>query len=74
MHGVVSLLDHKHYQLTEKLWHELEREVGLRGVYITPFPHFSYHVACGYDVATLEPILQHTARKAKEFKVKTSGY
>jgi 2'-5' RNA ligase len=73
MHGVVSLLDHKHYQLTEKLWHELEGGLGLRGVYITPFPHFSYQVAQGYDVATLEPILQRTARKAKEFKVKTSG-
>jgi hypothetical protein len=46
MHGVVSLLDAAHYQAVESLWAELAA-CGLRGVYVTPFPHFSYHVAAG---------------------------
>jgi hypothetical protein len=47
MHGVVSLLDAAHYQAVESLWAELAAACGLRGVYVTPFPHFSYHVAAG---------------------------
>jgi hypothetical protein len=42
MHGIVSLLDDRHYQLVENLWAELEREFSIRGVYVTPYPHFSY--------------------------------
>ena len=49
MHGIISLLDNDHYQLVEEVWAELEREFSVHGVYVTPYPHFSYHVAQGYD-------------------------
>ena len=73
MHGVVSLLDDEHSKLAEALWAELEKELGLRGVYVTPFSHFSYHVAQGYDVTRLEPRLRQVASHAQAFRVRTSG-
>jgi hypothetical protein len=54
MHGIVSLLDSKHNQFIEELWAELKQEFSVDGVYITPYPHFSYHVAQDYDVDKIE--------------------
>jgi 2'-5' RNA ligase len=73
MHGVVSLLDSKHYRIVEELWAELEREFAVRGVYVTPYPHFSYQVASQYDEEQLERILQRIADKSSPFQVKTTG-
>lgn len=73
MHGIVSLLDDDHYQMVEDVWRGLEETLGLRGVYVTPFPHFSYHVADHYDVEELEPILQEFAAQTAPFEVLTTG-
>jgi len=73
MHGIVSLLDDKHYLLIENLWAELDQEFAVRGVYITPYPHFSYQIAQGYNVEQLEPILRRFASRQAVFQVKTSG-
>ncbi len=73
MHGIVSLLDNKHNQLIEELWAELEREFSVHGVYVTPYPHFSYHVAQDYDVDKIEPVLQRITSNITTFKVRTSG-
>jgi len=73
MHGVVSLLDNKHNQLVEDLWAELAREFAVSGVYVTPYPHFSYQVARIYDVESLEPILRRFAASKVPFKVRAGG-
>lgn len=73
MQGVVSLLDDEHYALVEGLWAELEREFGVRGVYATPFPHFSYQVAQRYDLERAAAVLAETARAARPFKIRTAG-
>ncbi len=73
MNGVVSLLDPEHYALTEALWAELAGALGLRGVYATPYPHFSYHVAAGYDRARLQSALQQATAGAQAFMVTTAG-
>ncbi len=73
MHGIVSLLDNDHNQLVEELWAELKQEFSVDGVYITPYPHFSYHVAQDYDVDKIEPVLQRITSNIKTFKVRTSG-
>jgi 2'-5' RNA ligase len=73
MHGIVSLLDNEHYQLVEDLWAELEREFSVRGIYITPYPHFSYHVAQHYDVDELESILKRITSNITTFQVRTGG-
>jgi len=73
MHGVVSLLDDEHYALVEDLWDELEKRLDVRGFCNTPFPHFSYHVAEGYDVDLLESILRRCASHCTPFRVRTAG-
>jgi 2'-5' RNA ligase len=71
--GIVSLLDAHYYQIVEDLWAELKREFGVQGVYVTPFPHFSYQVANQYNFELLEPILRDFAASHKSFYVNTSG-
>ena len=73
MEGIVSLLDDKHYQVVEDLWAELAREFGVRGVYITPYPHFSYHVAAHYEIESLTPIIERITSNITTFQVRTSG-
>jgi 2'-5' RNA ligase len=73
MEGIVSLLDDTHYKLTEQLWAELEQRFGVRGIYVTPYPHFSYHVAGKYDVDKLDKALEWAARTSAPFTVSTSG-
>jgi hypothetical protein len=73
MHGIVTLLDNEHYQLVEDLWTELKREFSVDGVYVTPYPHFSYHAAQDYDVDKIESVLERIASNITTFKVRTSG-
>jgi len=73
MHGIVSLLDSKQNQLVEEIWAELEREFSVQGVYITPYPHFSYHVAQAYDIDKIAPVLQRITSNITTFNVKTGG-
>ena len=73
MHGIVTLLDNEHHQLVEDLWTELKREFSVDGVYVTPYPHFSYHVAQDYDVDKIESVLERIASNITTFKVRTSG-
>jgi hypothetical protein len=73
MQGIVTLLDARHTALTEAIWAELAGALGLRGVYVTPFPHFSYHVANRYDPGGLTAALRAAAAGAQPFTVTTSG-
>jgi 2'-5' RNA ligase len=72
MQGIVTLLDPAHYAATEALWTELAEALGLRGVYVTPFPHFSYHVAHGYARDALAAALSQAAA-TPPFTVTTAG-
>ncbi len=73
MHGIVSLLDQAHNDAVEWLWQELADRCGVRGVYVTPFPHFSYHVAATYDVKQATAIVERVARDMAPFEVRTTG-
>ena len=73
MNAIVSILDKHHYQMVEDIWAKLERELAVRGVYNTPYPHFSYQIAQRYDVEQLELILQHFASNSTPFQVRTTG-
>jgi 2'-5' RNA ligase len=73
MHGVVSLLDDKHYATVENLWAEFRVKFGLYGVRATPFPHFSYHVAEHYDLDVLASSLKTVAETTSRFHIKTTG-
>ena len=73
MHGVVSLLDDEHYELVEGIWAELARDFGVRGIYVTPFPHFSYRVAESLDAEAVETALRATAQTTAPFKIHAAG-
>ena len=73
MHGIVSLLDDAHYERVEQLWTDLAIRFGLRGIYGTPYPHFSYQVVADYDLVGLEPVLQAVAGATAVFTIHTSG-
>jgi 2'-5' RNA ligase len=73
MHGVVSLLDDSSSRMVEKLWAEIEREFGIRGVYQSPFPHIPYHVAASYGVDKIKTVMQVFACHTSPFRVRCCG-
>lgn len=73
MHGVVSLLEDRFYNRVEEIWAKLERKFGVRGIYVTPFPHFSYQVAKHYDLGSLEIALHNLAMENRTFRIRTGG-
>jgi 2'-5' RNA ligase len=73
MHGVVSLLDDEHYRIIEGVWEELSQNFGVRGIYSTPFPHFTYQVSEVYDLDRVETGLKRIASEMQPFNVRTGG-
>lgn len=74
MEGVVSLLPEQYYRQVENLWAELQQEFAVQGVYDTPYPHFSYHVAQHYEVEKAVPLLERITSNITKFQVRTSGF
>ncbi len=73
MHGLVSLLPDPFYKQVESTWQRLESEMGLRGIRVTPYPHFSWQIAEDYDLDRLQPILEQIASQTKPFPAYTAG-
>jgi len=73
LYAVVSLLDERHSRQVEQIWTDLRERCAVAGIYKTPFPHFSYHVATGYDLGRLETALRRFARTCRPFRVRTNG-
>jgi 2'-5' RNA ligase len=73
MQGVVSLLDDQHYARVEAIWEELGQKFDVRGMYVTPYPHFSFQVAEAYDEAACEHFLTELAARTRPFRVRTAG-
>ena len=73
MHGIVSLLDHRHAAQVAAVWTSLQDRLGLQGMDVPPFPHVSYHVAEQYEVALVEPILRAFATSTAPLEVVTTG-
>jgi 2'-5' RNA ligase len=73
MQGVVSLLDDQHYAQVEDIWEELGQKFDVRGMYVTPYPHFSFQVAERYDEAACEVFLRELAARTRPFRVRTAG-
>jgi 2'-5' RNA ligase len=71
--AIVSILDPEHYARVEQLWEELEDRFGLKHPFLTPIPHFTYHVAEDYDAEALEHRLASLTRHRRPFTVRTSG-
>ena len=73
MHGLVTLLPSPYHERVELIWDRLERRCGLTGIRVTPYPHFSWQTAEGYDFDRLEAAIQRVATRTEPFAVKLAG-
>ncbi len=73
MNAIISLLDREHERQVLALWEELERQFDVYGVYVTPYPHFSYQLAGEYDLLHVEEGLAQVAAQTESFTIKTAG-
>src|SRR5947209_3113944 len=73
MQGVVSLLDDRHYARVQAIWEELGQKFNVRGMYVTPYPHFSLQVAEQYEEEACESYLRSLAARTRPFRVRTAG-
>ena len=73
MHGLVSLLPAPYYEQVLALWRELEDEISLHGIRVTPHPHFSWQIAREYQLEELEGIIRRLAGSIAPFTVRTTG-
>lgn len=73
MYAIVSLLGKPYQERVEQLWAELQRDFGVQGVYVTPYPHFSYQIVAHYDLDKLLPRLRHFAAHHAPFTIRTTG-
>jgi 2'-5' RNA ligase len=71
--GIVTLLDPPHDAAIRSLWDEFQAQFGLQGVAMTPFPHFSYHVADQYDIPRLRETIASYTAQITTFSVQTTG-
>ena len=73
MDGVVSLLGGGYAERVAAIWAELEREIGLQGVYITPHPHISYAVAGHFPPERVLPALEGVAARFAPLTLRLAG-
>ena len=73
MPGLVSTLDQTHHTLVEEIWQELETDCGLKGINVTPLPHFSWQIAEDYEWDALNNALQEITEATQHFMVQTTG-
>jgi 2'-5' RNA ligase len=73
MHGIVALLDDVHTARVEALWDELNQSCGLTCIQMSPFPHFSWHIAEQYTLSHLEDKIALIAQHTAPFTIRTAG-
>jgi 2'-5' RNA ligase len=73
MHGVVSLLSAPFSGETLRAWNTLERKHGLRGIRMTPYPHFSWLIATEAPQAGLRQALAEVAAETRPLVVRAGG-
>lgn len=73
MDGIVTNLPEPFYTQTLHLWEELESSCGVRQVFSTPVPHFSWQVAAEYEMPRLGAVLAPLCKAARPFSVHTTG-
>lgn len=59
--------------MVRDLWAELDSQFIRQGFCPTPYPHLSFHVAEGYDLAALGPGLARVAASTPPLRLRTSG-
>ena len=73
MQGIASLLPQPYYGQVEALWAELETNFGLKGVCVTPYPHFTWQIAPAYNLERIRAVLDDIASRTAPFEISTTG-
>ncbi|WP_207431228.1 2'-5' RNA ligase family protein [Sabulibacter ruber] len=73
MVAIVSLLDQEHSDKLNGLIFSLEREFGIRGVQMTPYPHITWLTVNDGSLHNLQETLGHAAGICCKFKIYTTG-
>lgn len=73
MYGVVALLDEENHRKIEQIWREIRKTLGTHGISKIPVPHFSFHVAKGYDLDALKILVESESKTIEPFNVRTIG-
>jgi hypothetical protein len=71
--SIASLLNPAADKATQELWRWLEWDCGLKGIRLTPTPHFSWVSAVDYDRPPLAMELAKLVRGMRPFRVRTTG-
>ncbi len=73
MRAIVSLLEVSADTRIQAIWRDLEKDCQLKGIRITPIPHFSWQIAEDYDLPALKKVLRQIAAATRPFMVRTAG-
>ena len=73
MHGLVTILPTPFYEKVETLWGELEQRFDIRGIYVTPYPHFSWQIGTHYPQDVLQQAVKGMALQTQSFQIRTTG-
>ncbi len=73
MYGIVTIVEDEWGDLVRKMWSDLKSSQGSEAVVGFSLPHFTYHVADDYDMATVERLLKKLASNTQEFSVPSGG-
>lgn len=71
--AIVSLLDENAQAKVESHWDHLERNCGLKGIRITPYPHISLQVAEHHALEPVKEVLKSKAEKLATLSVQIAG-
>ncbi|MBN2148016.1 MAG: 2'-5' RNA ligase family protein [Anaerolineales bacterium] len=73
LHAVVTVLGEPYYSEVKKIWQDLEQACGVKGVWVSAVPHFSWIGMTGFDEGCLDEGLRELAAEAQPFMVQTSS-
>lgn len=73
MHTIISELDSESSKIVRDLWQQLHDKCGLRGIYMTPTPHFTWLVAEKFELDLVKSILNDIVAEIQSFKLHTFG-
>ena len=69
MQGLVSILPQPYYDHVLEIWDDLEAKFGLKGIRVTPLPHFTWQVADQYQVPELLKSMRSIAANTPPMEV-----
>lgn len=73
MQGTITLLPEPYGKQVRSIWNSLDDHFGLKGVQVSPFPHFSWQIGESYEVASILPLLSDFVKTINPFEVSVKG-